>query len=521
MVFFAVCMILGIVFSTYLVSNRLDKITAYFGMGLIFFFLIIAIILIFIFRSELEIKTVAKRVILCLLAFIVGFGSLFMSNLSVNKSKIQDNKYTITARVCDIPNFYNNQDLMSVVLDDVVIVDKNNSYNLDHKIKCYVSGDYIVDDLLVGNIIKLSAKVSHLTMSNEREIDRKYNYLANDIYYTANAISNVEVLDEFRVNVFENFKLKAKDLLDTTLSENYSSIAYGMLFGEDEFIKDKISDVYQNAGISHLLAVSGLHVGFVILLLSIIFSLCHIDDRLSSIILILVLFLYVIVCDFTSSVVRAFIMTSCMLMAKVFGKPYDGLSSLGCACIIILLFSPLSIFTVGFQLSFMAVLGILLLNPILSRVFSKFLFEQFASSLSLSLSASIGIMPIMAINFNKISILSVFTNMIVIPIASIAFMLLFITVIVSMIIPSISVIIVPFEYIMRFVTAVASIAANISINTFSINVGTGILFFVIGVCAIVSEYIKINKFYKIGIILYLCKIVYVSYIVRFALILLL
>lgn len=500
MVFFVISLILGIVVSTYYFAGKISNVLFIILLCLFALILVVDIIFIVLKRKVFTIKRIFKRILFCLIAFVIGMCSIVLTNVNITKAQVKSDTYNITARVESVQVFYDNQDLSKVILDEIVIHIDETDLLLNSKMKLYSNGDLINDKLVIGNVIKFSGRVNSLSLNNDSEISKKFNNLANEIYYSCNLKSDIEILDEYRVTVFEDIKLKAKDIMDSRFDEDISAIGYGMLFGEDSYIDSEIVETYNDAGISHLLAVSGLHVGFVILLLSMILSLFKINEKTSSIILISILFLYVIICGFSTSVVRAFIMTTCMLLCKLFDRRYDSLNSLALAGSIILVFSPLDLFTAGFQLSFMAVLGIILLNPLFSRFFSKFLFEQFADSLSLSLSASFGIMPIMAINFHKISALSVFTNMIVVPVASLGFMLLFLGVILGMIIPVLSYIIVPFDFIMRFVTAIADVVANISINMFEVNTGSALIFFCLGIYAVLSEYVRLKTWIKIVIV---------------------
>lgn len=500
MIFFVISLILGIVTSTYYFAGKISLPLYCLITAIIILLCILLIILIIIKRNNFIIKRVFKRCLYCIIAFIIGISTLSIFKMNTDKTQIDTDTYNITARVESIQVFYNNQDLSKVLVDQVIVEIGDDKFSLNGKMKVYFQGDIINYDLVIGNFIEFSGIVKSIKITDDNEINKNFNNLANNIFYSCNAKSEVIILDETRTSIFEEIRLNAKDIMDERFDEDISAIGYGMLFGEDDYIDIDIANAFDDAGISHLLAVSGLHVGFVVLLLSIILSLFRIQEKAKSIITIFILFIYVMLCGFSTSVVRAFIMTTCLLLSPMFNKKYDSLNSLGLAGCVILIFSPLDVFTVGFQLSFMAVLGIILLNPLISKFFSRFLFEQFASTLSVSLSASLGIMPIMIVNFHKFSALSVFTNMIVIPIASIAFMLLFLGVMLAMIIPSLSIIIVPFDIIMKFVTAIAIVASDISINMFNVNMGSAWIFFFLGLYAIISEYIRLKWWVKIVIV---------------------
>ena len=118
------------------------------------------------------------------------------------------------------------------------------------------------------------------------------------------------------------------------------------------------------------MAVSGLHVGFFILLLD--FILAKVDKRIRFPIIGAVLFAYMIVADFSPSVVRAFIMAAVAMIAFAVGGRRDILSSMCCAMSLILAFKPLYIFEAGFVLSFGAIFGIAMFSDTIKRALGKF-----------------------------------------------------------------------------------------------------------------------------------------------------
>ena len=120
--------------------------------------------------------------------------------------------------------------------------------------------------------------------------------------------------------------------------------------------------------------------------------------------------LYVILTGAAFSSIRAFIMLSICNLALKFRKNNNSLSSFLISAIIILIIKPYAIFSLGFQLSYMAVLGILLFSKWINR--KLFLFPKFIrSNIAVSLSAQIFTLPIIILHFNKVSILSIIANL--------------------------------------------------------------------------------------------------------------
>ena len=124
-------------------------------------------------------------------------------------------------------------------------------------------------------------------------------------------------------------------------------------------------------------------------------------------------------CDFTASAVRAYIMIICLSFAEVIGEKRDGLSALALAGIIILSYSPLSLFASGFQLSMCAVAGILLLNKLFIRTLRRK--NKLTEIVATSISANVLTYPITASAFGSFPVLFLLSNLIVLPLMSVMF----------------------------------------------------------------------------------------------------
>ena len=136
------------------------------------------------------------------------------------------------------------------------------------------------------------------------------------------------------------------------MGEENAPLAYAVLFGDRTQVSDDILTSYNNAGILHLLAVSGLHVGFIAGLIYALLSKLKLKRLFSFIITACLLLFYNYLCNFTPSVVRATIMICVGLFANVLGKKSDTLTTIGIAGILTLLIKPLWAFDIGFQLSY-------------------------------------------------------------------------------------------------------------------------------------------------------------------------
>ena len=143
---------------------------------------------------------------------------------------------------------------------------------------------------------------------------------------------------------------------------NSSALPNALLLGDRSQLETDTKKSFQLAGISHVLAISGLHISLLVYVIDAFFSKLKINKKLSNILILCFLLFYCIFLDFSSSVVRASVMAAVFMFGKYMRKRRDTLSSLALSFIIILIIKPFEIFSAGFQLSFLAVLGIILVS---------------------------------------------------------------------------------------------------------------------------------------------------------------
>lgn len=199
-----------------------------------------------------------------------------------------------------------------------------------------------------------------------------------------------------------------------------SGILNGLIFGGSKDVPDNIADAFRNGGISHLLAVSGLHTSLWCGLILFLLKLFKIPKKIRNIFCIIFLVGFCTVTGFTPSVLRSSLMSLVLLTSPFAKSEPDSLNSLGFATTILLLSNPYIIFSLSFQLSLCATLGVLLVSRYelkVHRFFSKIKFKPLGSFLnytvcSFMLSAGAGLftMPVSALNFNVLSVVSPVTN---------------------------------------------------------------------------------------------------------------
>lgn len=203
-----------------------------------------------------------------------------------------------------------------------------------------------------------------------------------------------------------------------------SGILAALVFGERSFLSRDIQDQYAQAGAIHVLAVSGLHVGMVLLFLQFIFQFVPWfrgaqGSKYPIPLQIVGIWLYALVTGMSPSVCRASIMLSLLLLAKISRRNTVGANSLAGAGIILLTFRPEWVYSIGFQLSFLAVLGILLLQKPIFRLWKPpnrawhWLWELS----SVSLAAQLATFPLGMYYFHQFPLWFLVSGWLVIPLA--------------------------------------------------------------------------------------------------------
>lgn len=208
------------------------------------------------------------------------------------------------------------------------------------------------------------------------------------------------------------------------LSGQNFAVVSAMTLGDKSAVSEEIREAYSVSGASHILALSGMHLGIVYTLLSFLFA-GRRRSAVSNVLLVLAIWAYVFVVGMSSSVVRSAVMLSVYAFLCIAGRQSMSLNALAFAALLMLLISPLSLFDIGFELSFLAVAFILLYNQRLCGLVPydyqqhhpliRFVWQL----LCMSLIAQIGTSPMVAYYFGRFSVYFLLTNLVVIPAATV------------------------------------------------------------------------------------------------------
>ncbi len=361
---------------------------------------------------------------ICIVLFLSAFAGLQLNANTFNVSNIETS--TITGYVSKING---NSGYQILTLTRV----KSNNKRLSKNVTIYVSG---VSEIIEGNNISFQAPLEKQKLVSNNKLNT-YMVFNNTAYSTAITSDNVEIL-----NYSPTIPLKIKNYVLNILNKNYSSknsaLVFAMLFGNKTLLSDFDVSSYNDVGIAHIFAVSGLHISIIFLIISFVLSRLMIRGKLNFIITAIISIIYCSLCSFSPSVVRATVMSLCLLFAKTVHKQGDSFNAFCIAFLILSLINPFNFLNAGFQLSFLCVFSILSLSPILSKIFAKKLPLSIANSLAVSISAFIGTFIVLVKIYGFFNPLSIVFNMLLIPVFSVLFIVIFVFNLVACLIPPLS-----------------------------------------------------------------------------------
>lgn len=207
------------------------------------------------------------------------------------------------------------------------------------------------------------------------------------------------------------YRSRAAGIINKSLPGEEGDILRGMLMGDKEEIDDNNYQQFQKAGIVHIFAVSGLHLGFLIFFCHYLGQMLGLSRKTELFTILLIVVLYGSMIGWPLSIQRAALMASLALLAQYLGRQGGMGNSLGLAGILILLLDPLALFTVGFQLSFLAAWGLVYLYPLLKQALH--VQNPIISLLLIPLCAQIAVLPLIAWYFNLITPLGILENILI------------------------------------------------------------------------------------------------------------
>ncbi len=336
-------------------------------------------------------------VFLLILFFILGYVYVNYSTKNILENEVTlsfDKEVCLEGKVLGIPK----DDLQTkkvVFLSDAKILVYTNE-ELKHNDKIRVKGKLLEPENFNGFNYKM-----HLASQGISGIIKE---------------PEIEIIEEKHSFLYD-FKYKAKERALKNLSINKAGILNAIILGETDNMSADLKQKLGYAGISHIVAISGQHIVLLCMMILYFLNFLKIERKKSIIVTFLILVFYIILINFPASATRAFIMMSFVLFAEFIGRERDSLRSVVISAVLILLFNPLTLFyNLGFQLSYLAVLGIMFFNSFFKK-YLKFVRNKFLIDfLAINLSAQVFTLPLLIYTFNYVSLSFLITNILVVPV---------------------------------------------------------------------------------------------------------
>ena len=316
-----------------------------------------------------------------------------------------------------------------------------------------------------GDVVEITGVYEEPNIArNYKGFDYKQYLKSKNIYGTIDCVQ-YEIIANNKINIISNIinyvQNNIKENMSNILDEEQGALCIGILIGDRENISDITEDNFKKSNLTHMLAVSGSHITYIIVALTTLLS--KTNRKFSLIITIIFLLFFTVLTGFTASVLRASIMGILTLLASILHRKSDTINNLGISYIIILLYNPYLLVDAGFLLSYAGTIGIIFfskkisngisiivnkINPNLLNIeqnnnskilFVKSIIEKIIlyviSSLSVTISANIVIIPIMAYMFSTISFTFWISNILAGSIMEVVTIFGFITYLISIVFP--------------------------------------------------------------------------------------
>lgn len=502
LVFVFLGMLLGIVFASLLIQKNL---VAFIIFSILILLLAFWVLWVKLFKKSEKANFVVNFILCLVIGIVVSLSSGLINYYSFSKNLLdKESKYFVTARV-ETCNYYSNYYVL--ILEDLKFYDGEIKTTSNAKMRLTFSTESEVENLEQGSHISFYSSISQNSLFQDGEFNSYY-YKNNLKFSASTSVEDLVVsLGELRFD--ETIKEKVRNILYSNMDYDTASLSYASIFGDKTMLNQNIYTFFSISGTAHILAVSGLHVGFLASIILWVLKKSKLNDKYSFAILAIILILYCYLCQFSPSVVRASIMSLVLSFSKVIGKRNDNLSSISFAGILILIVKPFYLFDLGFQLSFASCFGIFLLMPQFERLFKKIKFDnKLTSALSLTLSAQIGTFPILMHNFEKLSFISIIANLIIVPLFSILFTVLISVVLINLIFGFGFLFIIP-NYLYKLIILLARFFGSFEVAIVSVSgltIIANILFYLLLFC--VSRFLIVKNYFKYALV-GMCTILFV------------
>lgn len=297
-----------------------------------------------------------------------------------------------------------------------------------------------IDKINYGDLIYLEGKLEIPKIATNYKGFNYRQYLKTKKIQGIVIADNVKILKaKYKNNLIYQIQKKIKAIIKEKLPDETGNLLLAILVGDKKDLSEQIQINFKNSNLSHMLAVSGAHVSYIIVGLTYITQNSIMGKRKGRVFCIFFLIIFMAITNFTPSVTRACIMAILTLVSKILYKKADIYTNISISALIILLYNPYSLLDLGFKLSFGGTIGIIIFMRFIKKKQEEPKLLNYIKQMALvSICANIIIIPIIMNNFNTVSLTFLVSNILASPILAIIVIVGFSIIIISIISHSLS-----------------------------------------------------------------------------------
>lgn len=403
-----------------LLAFVLGEVIAVFDLNIAVPCIVLAIIVI----RKIIIKAYEDMGAFVVIFFILIMGFMLMSNEITTRNHIYDLKENTVIVQGKIYKIENTAFGTNIYLKGVEVENGEKSVSVK---RIFVNTEKI-PNVKIGNIIKVRGKLRQFEeAANKGNFDSKKYYLSLGFYGKIEA-GTIEVINsdysgirqglyEMRMEIIERMEKLCSDNKGIfSIINNKNGIIGAIILGDKTDLDSGIKELYSVSGIAHILAISGLHISFIGMA---IYRLLRRRFRFlfSAAVSIPVVLSFGIMSGFGISTMRAIIMFILKIIGEVLGRKYDAITAISLAGLVLLVQNPFVVCNSGFQMSFGAIIAIVLILPIVEEILNTD--NKIIKVLSANFTISLVMNPILAWNYYELPTFSFLLNIVVVPLMSV------------------------------------------------------------------------------------------------------
>lgn len=404
-------------------------------------------------------------IIICLTGMVCGvtYGAAYHTVLELPAEELDGSVHEIVAKTTEYPEIYEDTQRVSVTIS-------GEQLGLKHTVRSFVSLPLTKENLEPGDLLSLTGEFYRPTELQGFDRETYYRSIGYSILVKNRDGTFVTVTkpDSRPVSYYPKaLGHRLGQNIQVLFPDRQEAFLSALLLGDKSHLSTIDTNHLRKAGLSHVVVVSGLHVGFLIALLLVLFG-----RKIGSILGIPTLVLFAMMVGWSPSVIRACVMYGTALVAFLIKEQADSFNSLFAALLIVLLWLPASLLSVSLQLSFVSTAAILQFGGILQKAFyvrSKkipFLLRRllafFAASVVCSVSTLLLTFPILLYHFGYVSVLSPFSNLLTLWAVTLAYPLGIMVSLCSLVsLSAASVLAAPLSLLVKYIWAVADFCSSI------------------------------------------------------------